>query len=148
MALFRHIVLATDLTTASEPAHEMATSLVMSCAGRLTVVHVCRAPAFATAGSAMGCADLVGPCSQAAEEALGRLVWTLRAKGVRAEPALRVGVAWERIVEVVREVGADLIVTGTHGRHGIAHLYHGSVAEKVVQESPVPVLAVPSLKAT
>ena len=38
--------------------------------------------------------------------------------------------------------GADLIVVGSHGRSGIARLMLGSVANKVVAESPVPVLVV------
>jgi nucleotide-binding universal stress UspA family protein len=39
-------------------------------------------------------------------------------------------------------VGADLIVVGTHGRTGFAHLVLGSVAERIVRRSPVPVLSV------
>jgi nucleotide-binding universal stress UspA family protein len=142
-AVFRHIVLATDLTAASERAHETAASLATAFGARLTAVHVCETPTFAAAGSSLTGADLVGPCGDGGEAELGRLVWRLRGKAIRAEGVLRYGVAWEHIVRVAREVGADLVVTGTHGRHGIAHAYFGSVAEKVVQESPVPVLAVP-----
>ncbi len=38
------------------------------------------------------------------------------------------------------EIGADLIVMATHGRTGISHFFLGSVAERVVRESPCPVL--------
>ena len=44
------------------------------------------------------------------------------------------------IVQVATEEGADLIVVGSHGRSGIARLMVGSVASKVVAESPIPVL--------
>jgi nucleotide-binding universal stress UspA family protein len=44
------------------------------------------------------------------------------------------------IVETAKELGADLIVLGSHGRSGIARLMLGSVATKVVAESPIPVL--------
>jgi nucleotide-binding universal stress UspA family protein len=44
------------------------------------------------------------------------------------------------IVQAATEVGADLIVLGSHGRSGIARLMLGSVATKVVAESKVPVL--------
>lgn len=50
---------------------------------------------------------------------------------------------------LVREVarwGADLVVMGTHGRRGFQHLMLGSVAEKMVRLSSVPVLLVPSPK--
>jgi len=46
------------------------------------------------------------------------------------------------ILNVARQVGADLIVMGTHGRTGVKHWVLGSVAERVVRESPVPVLTV------
>jgi nucleotide-binding universal stress UspA family protein len=142
--VFRHIVLATDFTEASESAREAAASLASAFETRLTVVHVCEPPAFAAAGSSLAGADLVGrPCSEGAEVELGRLVWRLRARDVKVDSVLRHGVAWELIVRVAKEVGADLVVAGTHGRHGLAHAYYGSVAEKLVQESPVPVLVVP-----
>ncbi|HTP28277.1 MAG TPA: universal stress protein [Anaeromyxobacteraceae bacterium] len=146
VALFKHILLATDLTEASARAHEVAADLASCCGARLTAVHVCATSGFAAAGSTLAGADLTGPSEQGAREELGRLVWRLRGRAVRAEALLRNGVPWENIVTVAREVGADLVVTGTHGRHGIAHMYYGSVAEKVVQESPVPVLTVPSAR--
>jgi nucleotide-binding universal stress UspA family protein len=48
----------------------------------------------------------------------------------------------ETIVRVAHERGADLIVMGTHGRTGLPHVLLGSVAEKVVQLAPCPVLTV------
>jgi nucleotide-binding universal stress UspA family protein len=46
------------------------------------------------------------------------------------------------IVKVVKELGADSVVMATHGRKGIGRLILGSVAERVVRESPCPVLTV------
>lgn len=46
----------------------------------------------------------------------------------------------EHILDVARDLGADLIVMGTHGRKGLSHLILGSVAERVVRESQIPVL--------
>ena len=48
------------------------------------------------------------------------------------------------IVEGATEEHCDLIVMGTHGRHGMAHLLMGSVAERVVRTAACPVLVVPS----
>lgn len=45
-------------------------------------------------------------------------------------------------MEEAERWGAELIVMGTHGRHGLQHLWLGSVAEGVVRSSPVPVLLV------
>jgi nucleotide-binding universal stress UspA family protein len=44
------------------------------------------------------------------------------------------------IVEMASKEGADLVVVGSHGRAGVARLMLGSVAAKVVAQSPVPVL--------
>lgn len=46
------------------------------------------------------------------------------------------------IVQYARDLGIDLIVVGTHGRGAVAHLFMGSVAERVVRSAPCPVLTV------
>jgi universal stress protein A len=46
------------------------------------------------------------------------------------------------VVNYAKETGADLIVMGTHGRGPMAHLFMGSVAERVVRLAPCPVLVV------
>jgi nucleotide-binding universal stress UspA family protein len=53
-------------------------------------------------------------------------------------------VAAEVLLDYVREVAADLVVVGTHGRRGVRHLLAGSVAEEVVRLAPCPVLTVPN----
>jgi len=62
-----------------------------------------------------------------------------------AFPVNRVIVHGHPFVEIIRhakEIHADLIVMGTHGRGAIAHMLIGSVAEKVVRKAPCPVLTV------
>ncbi|WP_171493520.1 universal stress protein, partial [Acinetobacter ursingii] len=46
------------------------------------------------------------------------------------------------ILNIADEVNADLIIMGSHGRSGLKKLVLGSVAQKVLAESPVPVLIV------
>ncbi|MGH7329756.1 MAG: universal stress protein, partial [Polyangiaceae bacterium] len=55
---------------------------------------------------------------------------------------LRNGDPHDCILRVAQELGADLIIMGTHGRHGVSHLLLGSLAESVLRSSPVPVLTV------
>ena len=57
---------------------------------------------------------------------------------------VRLGAPWEEILSVATERGADLVVVGTHGRRGFAHALMGSVAERVVRLSTIPVLTVRS----
>jgi nucleotide-binding universal stress UspA family protein len=78
----------------------------------------------------------------AAEEA------RVRAAGLPCETATLVGRPDPEIVERARSTRADLIIMGTHGRSGLAHALLGSVAERVVQHSPCPVLIVPHRGAT
>lgn len=58
----------------------------------------------------------------------------------RAESAAR---AWEGILEVADEVGASVIVIGSHGRTGVHEFVEGSVSHEVAKHSTLPVLVVP-----
>jgi nucleotide-binding universal stress UspA family protein len=62
------------------------------------------------------------------------------ARDVRAH--VRDGHPFLEIIAAGQELGCDVIVMGTHGRTGVAHLVIGSVAEKVARKSPIPVLTV------
>jgi nucleotide-binding universal stress UspA family protein len=59
---------------------------------------------------------------------------------------LRKGDPSREIVKLAHEEKVDLIIISTHGRTGIAHVLMGSVAEKVVRYSPIPVLSVKPAK--
>ncbi|AUV81288.1 universal stress protein [Salinigranum rubrum] len=79
-----------------------------------------------------------------AEAALEAVVEACERAGVGVEPHLRRGRPHEEIVAAVDAYGSDLIVMGTHGRRGLDRIRHlGSVTERVVRTSPVPVLTTP-----
>jgi nucleotide-binding universal stress UspA family protein len=61
-------------------------------------------------------------------------------KEVICQPVYAKGNPAEEIVEICRLKGIDLIVMTTHGRKGISHLLHPSVAEALVRSAPCPVL--------
>lgn len=69
-------------------------------------------------------------------------------EGVPITTAIEDGRPAAEICEYAREVDADLIATGTRGRHGENRLLLGSVAERIVRISPVPVLTVRQLEPT
>ncbi|MBC2709827.1 MAG: universal stress protein [Desulfosarcina sp.] len=52
------------------------------------------------------------------------------------------GDAADEILKVLEAEDIDLVIMGTHGRKGLEHVIFGSVAEKVVKKSPVPVLSI------
>lgn len=62
--------------------------------------------------------------------------------GVEPQGLLATGYAPEEILKAAKEHACDLIVMGTHGRKGIDRIIFGSVVEKVVKTSPVPVLTI------
>ena len=61
---------------------------------------------------------------------------------IRVEEMTRIGVPFLEIIKVAKEKDVDLIVMGTHGRTGLAHVLIGSVAEKVVHHAHCPVLTI------
>jgi len=65
--------------------------------------------------------------------------------GVSVDVHVRDGDTYVEIDAAAKDLSCDLVVMGTHGRTGLAHLLVGSVAEKVVRHSPVPVLTVRAL---
>ena len=66
----------------------------------------------------------------------------LREAGLTVETVVREGYPATAIEEEARTRHADLVVIGTKGHSGLKHLLLGSVAERVVQKAPCPVLAV------
>ncbi len=75
---------------------------------------------------------------------LGTLLPELAKAGVPAKRQLRVGHPAEEIVNEVERGDVDLVIMSSHGRTGIARATLGSVADRVLRTSPVPVLLVPS----
>lgn len=62
--------------------------------------------------------------------------------GIKVIPRVVTGYAAEEVLKLAEEMQADMIVMGTHGRTGIDRILFGSVAEKIVKSSPIPVLTV------
>ncbi len=63
-------------------------------------------------------------------------------EGLNVTNEILVGYASDEILAKARRDGVDMIIMGTHGRKGIDRILFGSVAEKVVKNSPVPVLTI------
>lgn len=74
------------------------------------------------------------------ESALRQLERRVQDRPVETE--IRQGSPAREVVDFATEKGVDVIVMGTHGRAGVNRLLLGSVAERVVRSSPVPVLTV------
>jgi len=78
----------------------------------------------------------------AVQTAFERVLKDQRLAGLKVQTAVREGAPFYEIVRFARELDVDLIVMGTHGHRGLAHVLLGSVTEKVVRKAPCPVLTV------
>jgi nucleotide-binding universal stress UspA family protein len=76
------------------------------------------------------------------EEKLNLLTATKQEEYAKVSSRLGTGTPFLEIVSLARDEKVDLIVMGTQGRSGLAHVFMGSVAEKVVRKAPCPVLTV------
>jgi len=141
MNLPKTILVPTDFSDSAESALDYAVAL----AGKLgATVHLLNAITI----PALGVPELgVAVASTMMESAVTANQAELDRLAARREPAkittlLRTGDARDVIVEAAKEVHADLIVMGTHGRRGVKRALLGSIAEGVLRTAPCPVLTI------
>ena len=143
---FARILVPTDFSPPSDAALATAKALATQFGASLHLVHVLTDP-YATAAYT---ADIYGYLppglrqswqQQAQMQLDGQFTKDERAR-FRITTSVLFGTAAASIVEHARENGINLIVMGTHGRGGVAHLLLGSVAERVVRTAECPVLTV------
>jgi nucleotide-binding universal stress UspA family protein len=128
------ILVATDFSLCSLNALGRAEELARKLDAELVLLHVASVP---VAG-----AKTAGVAHAAAERELAGTVRQLLHHGVKARSLLREGAPDEEILSAAETERVSLVVMGTHGRKGIAHMLLGSVAERVVRAAPCPVLTV------
>ena len=140
--MFQSILLATDGSAASEHAASLAVELAKA-HGRLMALYVVDPYPYLGIGESnpMGLQAYTSAALEHAASAHAKVQALCERAGVPFEPHVAEDVtAASGILQTARQTEADLIVVGSHGRTGIARLMLGSVAGKVVAESPVPVL--------
>lgn len=79
---------------------------------------------------------------------LNRTAETLKSRGVTIDTMVRSGNAADEILKTAEEIGADLIAMSTHGRSGLRRLAFGSITDKVLRGSTIPVLMVRAAEGT
>lgn len=142
MFTMNRILVPTDFGPPSSAAMDYAVELASVVGAEVTVFHAYEVPALGIPdGTYVATLDMDARIRTAAEQALASIVRSHEG-GVAIASLLRQGRPWEAIHDAAREVNADLIVIGTHGRHGLVKALLGSVTEKVVRTSVVPVLVV------
>jgi len=141
----RGILHPSDFSRASGAAFKMAVEMAKSNRGELMLVHVV-SPVIPVGGDGYVSPKMyeeIAASNRAwAQKELGKLVAKARKSGVRAKAAVLEGSAYDQIVRFARSRRAELVVMGTHGRSGVAKLFLGSVAGRVVAAASCPVLTV------
>jgi nucleotide-binding universal stress UspA family protein len=128
--MFKKLLVPLDGTAESAVALPLARTVARATGAEVRLVRVVRLQAVSTEGE-----------RDVAAESLKRVADELGTSGLRVESVVHTArEPADAILQEVRACGADLVVMATHGRAGLARAVLGSVAERIVAESPVPIL--------
>ncbi len=133
-----------DFSDASRAAMEVAADLARRSGAELVLLHAYPIPGYTFPdGSVVASPKMMQDLADQAERHLEE--WRAEAAkiaGGRVTTEKAIGEPAAEIVSFAKSAGVDLVVVGTHGRTGLRHALLGSVAERVVRKSTVPVLTV------
>src|SRR5262245_22376811 len=144
--MFSRILVPTDFSPPSDAALEYARVLAAKFGSTLRILHVIDDPSassdFVGDGFAPSTEDIRNGLLEQARKRLDHLMNLVDRSRYHAHADAVLGTPAEAIIDFASATGTSLIVMGTHGRTGLAHLLMGSVAEQVVRTAPCPVLTV------
>jgi nucleotide-binding universal stress UspA family protein len=142
--MFRSILVAVDASEAAQEALKYACDLAKAGNGKITLVNVVDvSKLLAVAGYETPYpVDAIEVTREDSQRTLDEAQKVCAQAGVDVTLTSCEGDAVDEILKTAKESNVDLIVLGTHGRHGLARLFIGSVAEGVLRRSAVPVLVV------
>lgn len=138
----KQILVPTDLSDGAEQALDYACELARTLGAQIHLLNVISIPALGVPelGIALS-STMIDQLVIDNQTALDRLART-KGTALVGRALVRTGNARDVINQTATELGVDLIVMGTHGRHGISRALLGSVAETVVRSAPCAVLTV------
>ena len=145
---WKTILVPHDFSASANHATAIARDEARVHGGTLVLLHVIDLPYQLGPDAVIVPDDTGAPISvkqyaiHSAENHLQSIADRLAKAGASASCVVAVGVPVDEINRAIDAPHADLVVMGTHGRTGIRHLVAGSVAERVVRTSKVPVLTI------
>jgi nucleotide-binding universal stress UspA family protein len=140
--MYDRILVPTDGSDCADAAVTHAVDLATQYGAELHVLFVADAREAGHGAPAISADQLQQAMTDHGEEVTARVADRTRAEDVETVTAVRSGIPDEEIRAYVEDEDCDLVVMGTHGRTGIERYLLGSVAERTVRQSPVPVLTV------
>ena len=143
MIQVQRILVPLDFSRHADFVLEWAAHLAKEHSSRLLLLHAYHLPVeFQQLEGAYLPQDFWASVKAEAEQNLQRYAEPLRAQGLAVDVIVREGYPATVIEDEAASQKADMIVIGTRGRSGLKHLLLGSIAERVVQKAPCPVLTV------
>jgi len=142
--LATRILLATDCSREAVRAQEVAVVVAKTCRAELDILTVLETPPGMDPEYQVNQMYLE-QLEKDAGKVVDRVVGEAGGRGVQTKVRILRGIPAQQINETARELKSDLVVMGTRGRTGLAHVLLGSTAEGVVRGAPCPVLTVRSV---
>jgi nucleotide-binding universal stress UspA family protein len=142
--LITRLLLATDCSKEAARAQEVAVFLAKTCQAKLDILSVLEAPPGMDPEYQVNQLYL-DQLHKEAGKVVDRAVHEAGECGVEAKASILRGIPAQQINETAGGLKSDLVVMGTRGRTGLAHVLLGSTAEGVVRGAPCPVLTVRSV---
>ena len=131
-----------DFFPASLQAADYAIGLARHCNAKLDLLHVVSPVLYNDEDYPLSLSEIIGSLERESGRQMKKLEGKARAAGVTAATAIRTGDVQNEILSAIRRAKADVLVMGTHGRRGMEKWFLGSVTEKMLRRSPIPVLTV------
>jgi len=142
MSKYQHILLAVDFFEHDDVVIDRARDLAASYQAKLSIIHVVDSLPIVDAGYGGELPYQVDLANELMEIAKAKLIKLAETLGVAKDTVcLEMGSAKLEIIRVAEEQNVDLIVVGSHGRHGLALLL-GSTANSILHHAKCDVLAV------
>ena len=139
--MIKRILFATDFSRWARRAEDYACALACSWKATLTVLCVAEFPPGLNPDYPVNqqyLADLMKTASSQLADLKGRA----ERRGIVVTTRMATGIPSEEVIAAARAEGSDLIIVGTRGKTGLAHVLLGSTAERVIRGAPCPVLTV------
>lgn len=136
--MYKNILFATDLTEDSDYLVEKVQKMHQATGAKLSLVHVVE-PLPGYSYAYLGIEDIEGQLIQEARQAIERLSDKLQVP--KENLFVEVGPTKTKILKVAEDIKADLIICGSHGRHGLSLLL-GSTANAILHGAKCDVLTV------
>jgi nucleotide-binding universal stress UspA family protein len=143
--MFKHILIPADGSENAHRAIDKAVGLAQAFKSQVTAIYVVDPYAFTGVGTdfAYGQAEYLSAATAEGTQALHAAKDAFLAVGIEITTTLvESHTIYKGILEMATEVGADLIVMGSHGRKGLEKLILGSVTSQVLSHAHLPVLVV------